>query len=365
VTRLIYFSRDYTTHDHRFLSALAGTQYETFYLRLERGRAQLEDRPLPAGIQIIKWSGGESAFSLSKAPQLLLEMRQLIQELKPDLIHAGPIQSCAFLAALTGFQQLISMSWGYDLLQDADQSWLWKKATQFTLRRSKRLITDCQTVLEKAGSLGMPMDQMIAFPWGIDLDGFTLGKYPPEDAGQFTLLSTRRWEPIYGVDVLANAFVKAAHRDKSLGLIMLGNGSQASLLRDIFDRGSVMERVLLPGQISQSDLPRYYQMADLYISASHIDGSSVSLMEALACGRPVLVSDIPGNREWVEPRVNGWWFKDGDIEDLANKILLAAKKPQDLPAMSKAARLLAEEKADWDRNFPILLDVYESVLSEA
>jgi glycosyltransferase involved in cell wall biosynthesis len=257
------------------------------------------------------------------------------------------------------------MSWGYDLLQDADRSWLWKKATQFTLRRSNRLITDCQTVLEKASSLGMPVDKIVSFPWGIDLDRFTPGKYPPEDAGQFTLLSTRSWEPIYGVDVLAKAFVKAAHRDKSIGLIMAGNGSQASLLRNIFDRGGVMERVLLPGQVSQSDLPRYYQMADLYISASHIDGSSVSLMEALACGRPVLVSDIPGNREWVEPGVNGWWFIDGDVEDLVNKILLAAEQRQDLPAKSKAARQLAEELADWDRNFPMLLDAYESVLSEA
>jgi hypothetical protein len=70
VTRLIYFSRDYTTHDHRFLSALAGTQYETYFLRLERGKAQLEDRPLPAGIKKINWSGGDSAFSMSKAPRL-------------------------------------------------------------------------------------------------------------------------------------------------------------------------------------------------------------------------------------------------------------------------------------------------------
>jgi glycosyltransferase involved in cell wall biosynthesis len=364
VTRLIYFSRDYTTHDRRFLSALAGTPYETYYLRLERGKAQLEDRSLPAGVQKITFSGGESLYSLSKVPQLLIELRQMIREYKPDLIHAGPIQSCAFLVALAGFQPLVSMSWGYDLLLDADRSWFWRKATQFTLRRSKRLITDCQTVLNKADRLGMPKDRMVTFPWGVDLQKFTKGKYPPEDTSQFTIISTRSWEPIYGVDILAKAFVKAANRDKSLGLIMLGNGSQASLLRDIFDRGGVMERVLIPGQISQSDLPRYYQMADLYISASHIDGSSVSLMEALACGRPVLVSDIPGNREWVEPGINGWWFRDGDVDDLAEKILMAVKQRQELPTMSVAARQLAEERADWEQNFRVLLDTYEAVLSK-
>jgi glycosyltransferase involved in cell wall biosynthesis len=119
-----------------------------------------------------------------------------------------------------------------------------------------------------------------------------------------------------------------------------------------------------PGRVSQSDLPRYYQMADLYLSASHVDGSSVSLMEALACGRPVLVSDIPGNQEWVEQGINGWLFKDGDVDDLAKKILLSAEHPHELTVMSGAARQVAEERADWEQNFPILLDAYEAVLSE-
>jgi glycosyltransferase involved in cell wall biosynthesis len=210
----------------------------------------------------------------------------------------------------------------------------------------------------------MPKEKIATFPWGVDLTSFSPRNYPPEGAGQFTILSTRSWEPIYGVDVLAKAFSKAAQIDESLQLIMLGSGSQASLLRETFDRGGLLDRVFFPGQVSQSELPRYYQMADMYVSASHIDGSSVSLMEALACGRPVLVSDIPGNREWVEPGVNGWLFSDGDVDDLAGKILLAAEKRQELASMSISARKIAEERADWERNFPVLLDTYEAVFSE-
>jgi glycosyltransferase involved in cell wall biosynthesis len=364
VARLIYFSRDYTTHDHRFLSALAVSGYETYYLRLEGGRTQVEDRPIPAGIRNISWSGGDSPFSISKAPGLVIELRQLISEVKPDLIHAGPIQSCALLVAMAGFQPLVSMSWGYDLLHDADRSWLWRQASQYTLHRSNRLITDCQTVSTKAVQLGMPMDKIVSFPWGVDLRKFNPGEYHPEGGDRFTLLSTRSWEDIYGVDVLAEAFVNAASQDQRLRLVMLGNGSKAALLRGIFERGHVLERVDFPGQVSQSDLPRFYQMADLYMSASHVDGSSVSLMEALACGCPVLVSDIPGNQEWVVQGINGWLFKDGDVDDLAGKILMSAEQPQKLTIMSTAARRVAEERADWEQNFPLLLHAYEAVLSE-
>ena len=365
MTRVIYFSRDYTTHDYRFLSALANTQYEVFYLRLERRNPQLEDRSLPTGVNQVSWIGGKRASNVFDGPSLLIDLRRVIRALNPDLIHAGPLQSSALLVALLGFKPLISMSWGYDLLQDANRNMLWRRATQFTLRRSAIMVGDCNTIRQEAIELGMPDDKIVTFPWGIDLNSFTPDEYPLDQGDKFTILSTRSWEPIYGVDILAKAFVRAANQDQELRLILLGNGSQANYLRNIFTRGGVMDRVLLPGQVTQADLTNYFNMADLYVSASHIDGSSVSLMEALASGRPVVVSDIPGNREWVEPGVNGWWFEDGQVDDLALKLSQAFNQRQELTAMSKAARQVAEERADWDNNFPNLLEAYDVVLKQA
>jgi glycosyltransferase involved in cell wall biosynthesis len=177
----------------------------------------------------------------------------------------------------------------------------------------------------------------------------------------FTLLSTRGWEPIYGVEVIAKAFAEAAQALPELRLIMLSNGSQASLLRQIFSRGGVEERVFFPGQVSIDDLPRYYQQADLYLSASHSDGTSISLLEAMACGKPVLVSNIPGNLEWVTPELNGWVFPDGDEKALAQAILNADKMRTKFPGMGQAARLLVEERADWTKNFQTMLRAYEQV----
>jgi len=255
------------------------------------------------------------------------------------------------------------MSWGYDLLQEADRSWLMRQITRYTLKHSKQLITDCMTVRNKAIELGMLESSIVTFPWGVNLVDFRPEIYPPKASEYFTILSTRSWEAMYGVEILAKAFVAAARTEPKVRLFLLGNGSQAQLLRDIFEQGGVSERVFMPGQISQFELARFYQMADLYVSASHVDGSSVSLMEALASGRPVLVSDIPGNQEWVENGKNGWCFKDGDIRDLANKIIMASQERDKLTAMSFAARQVAEEKADWMRNFTKLLQSYELVLS--
>ena len=126
MTRLIYFSRDYTNHDLRFLSALADTDYEVYYLRLERRREQLEDRPLPVEVHQIKWAGGKRIVSLLDGPNLLFDLRRVIKDIKPDLIHAGPIQTVGLVAVLTGFRPLLMMSWGFDLMEDVYRNKWWE-----------------------------------------------------------------------------------------------------------------------------------------------------------------------------------------------------------------------------------------------
>jgi glycosyltransferase involved in cell wall biosynthesis len=82
-------------------------------------------------------------------------------------------------------------------------------------------------------------------------------------------------------------------------------------------------------------------------------------MEALASGLPVLVSDIPGNREWVEEGEQGWLFPDGDAQALAEGILQAVEERGNLPDIGKRARQRAEERANWPKNFKKLLDAYQ------
>jgi glycosyltransferase involved in cell wall biosynthesis len=363
--RILYFSRDYTTHDHRFLSALAQSKHEIYYLRLERRGHQLEDRALPAQVQQINWSGGRSPARFGNSPRYLFDLKRVIRQFKPDLIQAGPLQRSALLVAMAGFRPLLSMSWGYDLIFDAQRNAFWRWATRFTLKHSDMMLGDCDTIRELAMSYGMSNERILTFPWGVDLDHFSPPAAQRSDDGVFTLLSTRSWEPIYGVDVIANAFVYAAGKRPDLRLVMLGNGSQAQALRQIFQRGDVTDRVIYPGQVNYADLPRYYQNADLYLAASHSDGTSISLLEAMACGCPALVSDIPGNCEWITPDVNGWRFPDGDAMALGDAILKAADQRQKLPGMGQAARHETEQRADWYKNVQQLLKAYETLVDNA
>jgi glycosyltransferase involved in cell wall biosynthesis len=239
-----------------------------------------------------------------------------------------------------------------------------KWVTRYTLHHTRVLVGDCQAVRQKAESLGFPGERVALFPWGVDLRHFVPGlagdlrrRLGWEEA--FILLSLRSWEPIYGVDLLVRAFTRAAQQIPDLRLLLLGGGSQAGLLRQLLTQTDLNDRVYFGGHIGQGDLPDFYRAADLYLSASHSDGSSVSLMEALACGLPALVSDIPGNKEWITPDVQGWLFPDGNEDTLVESILQAYRQRGRLSEIGKAARRLAEQRADWTENSKVLLKAYD------
>src|SRR5690606_31021093 len=195
----------------------------------------------------------------------------------------------------------------------------------------------------------------------VDLSHFTMRKAESRKKEGFVLFCNRSWETRYGVDILAKAFVQVAQKYDDVHLILLGGGSQGNAIRKILINGGVIDKVTFGGQISQNDLPNWYHQADLYISPSHVDGSSVSLMEALACGLPCLVSDIPANKEWITENENGWLFRDGDANHLSEKILLAMNQRENLYSLGQAGRIVAESRADWKKNAEALMNIYRNL----
>jgi glycosyltransferase involved in cell wall biosynthesis len=324
LTRILYFSRSYTPHDRRFLRALAETPHSVAFLQLEPAQRTTESRRVPDGIEVIPWLGGQKAFRWRDVPALRADLQRVIDAYQPDVIHAGPVQSAAYLAAKSGFEPLLTMSWGSDLLLEADKNAWMQRVTRYTLKHTTVLAGDCRAVQQKAAEFGFPAERVVLFPWGVDLQRFTPAKQAPD-----------------------------------LRLLLLSGGSQAEVLRSILAQHNLLERVHFAGQIGQQELPAYYQAADLYVSASHSDGSSVSLMEALASGLPSLVSDIPGNREWLAESPAGWLFPDGDVQAIAAGIVQAYAQRKNMQPMQSAARALAQKRANWPENFKKLLAAYE------
>lgn len=295
-----------------------------------------------------------------------MKFRKVIAEVQPDIIHAGPIQRVALIPAVANFHPLISMSWGFDLLKDANRNTFWKLITKYVLSKSDWMLADCQTVKQIAVGFGFPDKKITVFPWGVNLNLFSPDERTKmrKEIGfkrDLLIIHTRSWEPRYGVDIALHGFQIAAASVPNLQMIMLGSGSQEERVKEFINSHGLSDQIHLFGYQENEKLTVFYQAADVYLSASHIDGSSVALMESMACGCPAIVSDIPANLEWITNGVEGWTFRDGDSEDLAKKIINAAGIKTKLKKFGKAARIKTEKFANWNHSVEKLLETYQTV----
>lgn len=365
--KILYCSENYSPHDFRFLDALNYSEHVIFWIRLEESGRVQEKRPLPKNIHPVKWRSSDRPTTWNDYYGLQRQFHKAVSHIKPDVIHAGPIQRVAILPVLSAQKPLISMSWGFDILEDANRNLFWKKITHHVLKNTDWLLTDCQTVKSRAVSYGASKECITVFPWGVDLDLFKpiKSKKALRDAagfdGEVVFIHTRSWESRYGFDVALKGFALAARETKNIHLMMLGGGSQEAWIKDFVNENMLHDQIQFIGYQQNETLADYYRMGDVYLSASHIDGSSVALLESMACGCPALVSDISSNKEWVTNEIQGWVFKDGDANDLAQKIIHIAQSKEARVEVGRKAREKAEKDADWQKHISTLLSVYEHV----
>jgi len=365
--RILYFSRDYTTHDRRFLAKIA-ERHEVFFLRLEDDGISYERRPVPDGVQAVRWSGGRDRFVTPDSwLRLMPAYQEVIEQVRPDLIHAGPVQSCGFMTALAGFHPMVLMSWGSDLLVDADRDDFWRWMTCHALRHADLFACDSDEVSRKASALaGYSQATIVQFPWGVDVRAYS----PGEDTlrlrnrlgwqGCFVVIGSRAWEAGYGVDILLEAFRRALDANPTLRLILAGHGSQAEQILQRIDELNLRSFLCMPGMIPQTEMATYLRAVDLYMSCAYSDGSSVSLLEAMACGLPVIVTDRPSNREWVTQGETGWLVEAGNTEAFAQALIESAQlKPLQRDLVSVQNRETIERRANWTRNFDKMLSAYD------
>lgn len=369
--KVLYFTRAYTTHDYRFLSALSAAGHAAFFLCLEDDGFVYETRPLPPGVVAVSWAGGRRLVR-SQQDQLSLvpDLIRVVAEVEPDVVHAGPVPSCGFMAATAGCRPLVVMSWGSDLLVEARRDQATGEAAAFALRAADAFVCDCDAVRVAANHFrGSEDAQVVQFPWGVDLEAYR--PVESRDAVRrrlgigpgFVVLSTRLWEPAYGIDTLLEGVRLARRTVPDLTLVMLGDGSMRPRVEEAIAAGDLRGAVLVPGQVSQSLLPEYFQASDLYASCSTSDGSSVSLLEAMASGLPVVVTDTPGNREWVGDETPGATFPVGDAEAFGSALVRVAE----LPAAARTEmgirhRAVAVAGANWNANVRRLFETYDQLV---
>lgn len=146
-------------------------------------------------------------------------------------------------------------------------------------------------------------------------------------------------------------------------LILVGDGDRAEDYRRLAAEIGVDKRVHFLGKIGHDQLPGVYAAADVVVLPSHIQESfGMILIEAMACGKPVVASDLPGVRTVVDDGVDGLLVRPGCLEDLAEKLARLLSDPTIRAQMGRRGRAKVEALYSWQAVVPRLAGIYREAV---
>jgi glycosyltransferase involved in cell wall biosynthesis len=284
-------------------------------------------------------------------------MRRLLRDTQPDLVHAHWMPIAA-LALLYGASPLVVSAWGSDVFQATrGQRLAWRLA----LRQVDLSLGSSRALLRELERLGAPPTRTALINWGVNLDEFRpaderlaararLG-LPPGPV----ILSPRSTGDVYNVDVITKAFEPIARERPDVTLVLLRGEEGVSATTS--EQVKVIQRV--PAEV----MPDYYRAADICVSIATTDSSPRSVWEAMACGTPCLVSDIPWVHELLIDEDNALIVSIDDkaVEAGIRRLLFDSELAA---LLSERGRVLVEQHRDREREMDRLCALYQHVITD-
>jgi len=138
-----------------------------------------------------------------------------------------------------------------------------------------------------------------------------------------------------------------------------------SRLRRLVKDLGVTDRVMILDEISDADMVGLYRLADAVVSVPNSDGLPLSVLEAMACGLPIVASDLPGLREVLDGEMNEYLVPAGDAAALSAAVGRALALPADeRETMGRHLRRIAVAFADYRTNMLLMEDHYRRLSGE-
>jgi glycosyltransferase involved in cell wall biosynthesis len=281
----------------------------------------------------------------------LLQVRKLVREITPDILHAHYIQVPAYLAVAADFHPLVLTAWGNDILVDPEQSRISRFLVEYCLKKADLITCESEHLSKRLIGLGANPTKINLICWGVDTQRFSPGEKDEKliealgIANAPIIISTRTLDPIYDVESLIESIPLVLRDEPKAKFLIVGKGSQETKLKRLATSLGVADSTVFTGYLPNDELPRYLRIADVYVSTSLSDGGlSLCTAEAMACELPVVITDFGDNRKWVDDYVNGFLVPLRDTKALASKILYLLSNREERIRFGQANRKKIEDR---------------------
>jgi glycosyltransferase involved in cell wall biosynthesis len=353
--RLLLMGNASQVHLQRWAEYFHGNGYEVLALSLENA----EKFPTPyKKAHIPRFLPGFIRYPLA-----VPWVRKIIANFKPHIINAHFLPNYGLIAAIINRTPWVFTSWGSDIMVLPERSYFHMKRTLFVLARASFITSDADVMSKKLVDLGVSPGRILTVPFGVDMDMFA---YKKEEALQDVprILSARKLEKVYSVETIIDAFPAIKKALPSATLTIAGDGSLKENLMQQAGETRHGDDILFVGEVDHAKVPALLRQHNLYVSTALSDTTSVSLLEAMACGLYPIVTNIPANREWIVDGTNGTRVEAANSDQLAEAVITAWKNAGVRREALACNQHIIKERANWYDNMKLVRGLFEKILEE-
>jgi len=320
-----------------------------------------------------KWFHGISSYTIYQG--VLEVVDSLVKKFRPHVLHAYTATPDGYTGLLLRKRYhlpVICTLLGSDINTYPSYRPLSLWLTENVISEADRLVAVSGALKSAAEAIARPKREIQVVYMGCDLGVFAYDerarsyireqlKIASKDRVLLFLGSTLRTK---GIFELLEAFTQLVTRYPDLHLIFVGGGSDRLALAERVSETRLNRRVHLVGSPPHDSIPGWLSAADVFVLPSYSEGLPLTVLEAMACARPVVATRVGGIPEAVEDARSGILVDQRDVEALLKAIALLLDDEGKRESMGALGRRIVESKFTWEKNAEKTIKIYQAVLNE-
>lgn len=241
-------------------------------------------------------------------------------------------------------------------------NWILKKSVLITASTLERIRT--------SPTLRNHREKTVLLRFGVDTERFYPGCGGAELRAELGLEEEKvvlfvgkldRGHRYKGLEYLIRAFRGVLEDHGEASLVVVGSGELLPFYRKMAREEGIQEKTLFTGGVSHEKLPRFYDMCDVFVLPSLNEAYGIVLVEAMACGKPVIATSLPGPREVVQGGERGALVEPGNVEELRERISYLLENPAHAQKIGRRNADYARREFDWKNIAGKLREMYRGI----
>lgn len=361
--KILLLSDTYSEHTEKWALGLAGKNVEIGIFSFNKASYNWYDhKNITVFYEPKAGINAESIFTKLLYLKYINILKKNIKQFQPDILHAHYATSYGLVGALSGFHPFILSVWGADVYDFPMRSKFHKKIFQYNLKKADRILSTSNIMKEEISKY--TSKEVIVTPFGVDVEKFKKKDYPGKNKNVIHIGTIKPIEEKYGIIYIIEAAKLVIDRnpDRSYKFYLIGDGSDLNFYKNIINSKNLETYFEVTGRIPFAEISNYHNLMDIFLNVSIDDSESfgVATVEAMACEKPVIVTNVGGLMEVVDRGKFGIVIPKKDANALADAIDKLIMDPEGTVQLGQRARQNVLDRYNWNENLEKMITIYNA-----